>query len=384
MSHASPNNMARDRTLFSPFVIAKKDEKTHISWDEFLRLDTPTPLDDDIDGARQASKIQSTQITVSIPSKTQNLDALRTALTEATRASNREMMRDQLERGDFRAVALDAVKQGNVDVLRHFREAGASLCTESIGEFLLHQAVKSGHETVVRCLLAYGLDANERDHHQWTPLHYACEAGSVYIVGLLLEGGYDILSNTITTSEAVPAPVDRLLEAEKNLKATKGLSGIDASLSDPGPLHLAVRNKHSGTISSLIRSGIAVDAIDGRGLTALNYAVLLDYPFIAQILLNHGATIGYNLHLATRLSRELLLHYLVVKRPDIDVRDDQGMTALTYALDRQDFSCAFILLSYGADQFWSRSLMRHRPIPLDNRKSQPRPGDLQCKSVVFW
>lgn len=76
-----------------------------------------------------------------------------------------------------------AAKHGRLDMLTTLIKKGAdvNVCChhkprKSIGRSALHAAVKSGHTSIIDCLLKQGCDANMPDSRGWTPIHDAiCE-----------------------------------------------------------------------------------------------------------------------------------------------------------------------------------------------------------------
>lgn len=61
-----------------------------------------------------------------------------------------------------------------------------------VGNEQLHHAVQDGDIEAVRRLITSGLSLDEFDEIGRTPLHYAVDAESVEIAGLLLDAGADV------------------------------------------------------------------------------------------------------------------------------------------------------------------------------------------------
>lgn len=91
-----------------------------------------------------------------------------------------------------------AVKEGDLETVQRMRKSEDINClTENYGTETtpLHIAAKWGHDEIVTVLLEVGADANRKDNHSPTGLHWACfcEAG---MFQALLEIGADIEART--------------------------------------------------------------------------------------------------------------------------------------------------------------------------------------------
>jgi ankyrin repeat protein len=82
-----------------------------------------------------------------------------------------------------------------------------------IGQPLLHQAIASKQEAMVRLLLEFGAEANAVNFFDNSSLHAAAEAGAADLVGLLLEHGADPLAENMMgeTAEDLAREKDQLL-----------------------------------------------------------------------------------------------------------------------------------------------------------------------------
>ncbi|WP_433521670.1 ankyrin repeat domain-containing protein [Nocardia pseudovaccinii] len=66
---------------------------------------------------------------------------------------------------------------------------------DEFGRTALHYAAADADLDAVRRLLGTE-DVNARDNHDWTPLHFAAQAGAPELVALLLDAGADIAAVT--------------------------------------------------------------------------------------------------------------------------------------------------------------------------------------------
>jgi len=124
----------------------------------------------------------------------------------------------------------------------------------SRGELL--KAANIGNLEQVRKLLDNGVDVNEKDDNNWTPLHMAACSGYANCVRELVEHGADV-----------------------NLKNKR----------DSTPLNLAVFNNRIECVHELIKHGADINTKNKNGWIPLHNSVLNNYVEIVLELLNAGA-----------------------------------------------------------------------------------------------
>jgi ankyrin repeat protein len=148
----------------------------------------------------------------------------------------------------FSEVADYLITHSEVDVAE-FRHSGAPL----------HAASDRGHIGVVYVLLQHNVDVNAgcTSHYNWTPLHAASANGHAKVAKLLLERGADI--NALSTSNKTP-------------------------------LIFASQNGHLEVVRLLLSNGadVTIRGESKYSSTAFQRATQLQYPEIAQLLLEHG------------------------------------------------------------------------------------------------
>jgi ankyrin repeat protein len=204
----------------------------------------------------------------------------------------------------------------------------------------------SGHESVVRTLLARGADPNIRDEGDNAyPLHFAAERGDLPIVTLLVEHGadpigagttheLDALGWAVCFDYAMHVDVARYLlahGARHTVHSAVAMGDADAirALADAGadlnqrmdgtnkrrtPLHLAAVKKQPAAAAALIDLGADMNATDAVGLTPLDQASLDGQDEMTRLLLDRGARI--TLPAAIALDRTEDVERLVREDPD--------------------------------------------------------------------
>ena len=156
--------------------------------------------------------------------------------------------------------------------------------------------------------------------------------------------------------------VRRLLEAGMDVNKYRGKV----------PLVMAIHNKKMEIIQLLLERGADVDNIphDPGGQTALEAAVNVGYFEAVDTLLDHGATLGPingrgSSIMACCFSYKEnwdMFEYLLGKGADVDMRDRQGNSALSAAVQQGKVEIAIWPLEHGADihqrgpRIWPRGL----------------------------
>ena len=163
-----------------------------------------------------------------------------------------------------------AAAAGHLEVLRVLLAACGPLkdAEDGGGATPLVLAAKFGHTALVEELAAAGADC------QWaaegcsgmTALHFACKAGSTDMVRTLLGAG-------------------RLPGGQGRCSAWQQVH----SRARISPLCLAAQSGDEECVQALLEEGIAVDAADAEGLTALGHAVRAGNAALVRLLLDAGA-----------------------------------------------------------------------------------------------
>ncbi|KAK9815827.1 hypothetical protein WJX72_010338 [[Myrmecia] bisecta] len=164
----------------------------------------------------------------------------------------------------------------------------------------IHLAVSARSIAVLEMLLKHGASIYQTDEDDWTPLHFASHAGWCEGIVRLLDQHKASMSNRKTASSAKPAAGSKqaesatagfvdactkwgstpLLSAIKNSQSAAARilinqGGADCSVTDEQGrtlLMFAARTGNVGTMTLLIKKGVAVKTKDLMGRTALQYA----------------------------------------------------------------------------------------------------------------
>jgi hypothetical protein len=181
---------------------------------------------------------------------------------------------------------MDAMESGHIDAVKTLVDFGILPCVpwEVVGDRrscfmeyfvrVLASSVEkrmkgvrfsSKHTQIIRLLLPYVGDLNSsrnRDSagRQFFLIHHAADWGSRVHLSLLLENGANV--------------------------------NIKSGLSKETPLHVVARKhgrQHLRLAAALIEHGAALDAVDGKGMSALHHAAEANSPLMCKLLLAAGS-----------------------------------------------------------------------------------------------
>jgi ankyrin repeat protein len=235
---------------------------------------------------------------------------------------------DHRRRPDIAAL-MRACVAGDVEALRVLLEKDPSLATERVaaGTTGLHLAVR--HPAALRILLEHGADPNARDTGDHaTPLHFAAAQGQLESVRLLLDAGADVhgagdlhhgevigwaaridnqpvldlliehgARHHIFSAMALGdrGLVERLVEedpaclARRRSRFESGQTAVHAAFAPPDGLGFLAGAPDYAMLALLIELGADIEAVDDKGRTPLDVAILRGDREAARLLLAAGA-----------------------------------------------------------------------------------------------
>jgi ankyrin repeat protein len=214
----------------------------------------------------------------------------------------------------------------------------------------LSVACEEGDESLVGLLLSQGADVNFTDVCGQTPLHCV----------------FQYAKNASRCKSIDSSVVEKSVAILKRLLAYKPL--LDAvSQSQQTPLYKACAVQLVDAVKLLLNAG----ANPNIGMSPLRLSCNLRNLKIAEMLVDHGALLttahcmppendGVPLIFAVQLSNIRLLHKILKHRPDVNELDQQGRSALWYAVDnlrhttgkqsqRAAYKCFMLLMELNAD-----------------------------------
>ncbi|KAL8905270.1 MAG: hypothetical protein Q9207_002741 [Kuettlingeria erythrocarpa] len=248
-----------------------------------------------------------------------------------------------------------------------FTQAAWYLNSESLGNWDirkgangLHIAAWFGLTEAIRSLLGHGLDVNAQDPAGGrTPLMLACRRGHASTTTLLLEEGAFVNTRDSAESTALfeaidgdhSEVVDALLRRpelnvnEEYLYRAKRTSLVLAVTED----FVKILADHSAIVTQLLNAGVDLSIKDQDGGTALSRAIDRGHTATVKIMLDQD-----NVDVSIRD------HLLIGKGFDKDARDSNGRTPLHRASRTGEAGVVSLLLAARANKNikdrWSRSI----------------------------
>lgn len=248
-----------------------------------------------------------------------------------------------LSKPDF----FDAVEKGDLEkvksILEQERDKNGRPCyPDTVKEIISHDngltmAARLGHSDILKYLLDYGMDPNERTgERKQGALHYAALKDFRNITGLLLE-----YKPNHKIGYTLKKPLDI------NIKDRK----------DQTPLLLAVSENHTETVKMLLNAGADPNICNFRQVTPLIISSYRGNTAITKLLLDNNA--------------------------DPDLRDDEGITPLMYAGYKGHSEIVSLLLDAHADMYAQSRPDSNLPVAADAFMITCRYGYLQTAQLFI-
>lgn len=182
-----------------------------------------------------------------------------------------------------------AVEVGNLKITRLLLEFRAP--TEVSTEGLLHEAVRYGHEDIVKLLLSYGASIAAAGFRSSTALHEAVERDNPKLVRLLIISGAHLEARDMGGQ----TPLSRAAELG-NMAAVNCLTEFPVDLNsldfaDMTPLSYASIGGDEAIVDRLLSLGADVDRRNKMGSTAIAFAKMNRHFSVIQKLLDANTDI---------------------------------------------------------------------------------------------
>ena len=246
-------------------------------------------------------------------------------------------------------------------------------------------AVSSSRVTVQIVRLKGDIDIHVKNDFQSSLINLATFANDIQSVKKLVKYGPDVEQEDANSRSALDhATGCGFVEVLQELLEVEGLERTNWGYS-MSPLWFAARSGHTAAVQVILDEGYGCNSEEDSTDPAFAVAsywgqmhvVKLLIPYcnqltlnkgltnackggendIAELLLNCGADVNYKtakgintaLHLAAYGFNDVLLPHLLLRRPDLNPRDDNGRTPLHDSSSRNSFNCLSLLVQAGAD-----------------------------------
>ncbi|AID46772.1 ankyrin repeat protein [Penguinpox virus] len=214
--------------------------------------------------------------------------------------------------------------------------------TKDEGIRVLRMAIKFERIDIIKILLEYDIDINEKDYYEedltgYSVLHLAVDTGNKEIVSILLYAGADV-NNTRCYLRNTPL---HLAIQQKNTDIAKMLLdyGADQNIINENhntPIHIAVTCNDQKMINILLQYSPNLEIGDHYGRTVLHNAVLDKNVNIVSLLIENGAL--------------------------VDSKCREGYTILLSSINRTDPVIIKMLLYRGANPVFFNKKLNHIPL----------------------
>lgn len=254
-------------------------------------------------------------------------------------------------------IAAEIRKELNIPLLETMLNSGADIHAISDSGFTLFGwAVENNDMDVVKYLIQKGvkIDGTEKER----PLLESCMKGNYKMVEFLCENGANVNVSLEdgTTPLMVSLDYPEIITYLINHKAKTEQTNSE----DLTALMLAAIKDKSKAIAPLVNGKANVNGKDPKGLSPLMYATMHDNIDTAKELLKYGANPNYQISgdvkltplitAAVKASPEMV-QLLLSKGAKPNTKDQEGNTALGFAIHEDNPEVVAVLLKNGADVY---------------------------------
>ena len=248
-----------------------------------------------------------------------------------------------------KAPLADAAEHRNGTLVRELIAKGVDVSAAQVdGMTALHWAVNNDDAETAGLLVKSRANVNATNRYGVPPLSIACTNGNATLVRLLLDAGADA-NASLPGGETVLMTAARVgsLEALKALLA-RGANPNAQERRDQTALMWAAAEGHATVVRALIEAGSTINATLPSGFTPLFFAVREGHIDVVRVLLEAGANVNETMkpNKEDRPAPTLNASYKPVRN---------GTSPLLLAVENGHFELAIALVEAGADPNDQRS-----------------------------
>ncbi len=275
-----------------------------------------------------------------------------------------------------------AIEERKVTSATQLLKSGVTVNPERSTE-MINTAIRNGMIDIIPALIAAGADINAHDDLGYTPLESAIYSQNIDAALALLQNGAKVnpekcadMLYTVISSEMIHL-IPLLVQASADINTpdttgqttpftrtilnqnTAGALSLPQNGAQVNPqnsaslISMAIINGMTNLIPDLIQAGADINAEDSEGNTALYQAILNHNEDGILALLKNGAQVSPQ-HTASLINMAILnemtdvLPALIAASIDINAQDNEGNTALSWAILHRSIDSALVLLKNGA------------------------------------
>jgi len=299
-----------------------------------------------------------------------------TGLVKAAEAGDIAAVLRYLERGKSvesrdqkgKTALIAASQHGHTDIVKLLldKEASVNARTTS-GSTAFYYAAQNHHMDALKLLHARGADVNTINRNGFSPLSVAVTNRDEEVVRQLLSYGIDPNSKLVGSpllTEALSRDAAGIFQA----LVEKG-ADVNAARDEYGdtPLMIAVALQRMVAVKLLLSRGADIRAKDADDKRVLHWLLCntfskIENTKLLELLLTNNADydvqarslVGFKdgstpLICAVQRDFQKSVNILLARRPDVNRKDQEGHTALYYAVSENNVVMVDVLLSHGAN-----------------------------------
>ena len=298
-----------------------------------------------------------------------------TGLVKAAEAGDIAAVLRHLERGKSvesrdhkgKTALIAASQHGHTDLVKLLLDKGASVNAKTTsGSTAFYYAAQNHHIDSLKLLQARGADVNTTNRNGFSPLSVAVTNRDEEVVRLLLDYGVDPNAKLVGS----PLLTEALSRDSAGIFQALVEKGADVNATREGygetTLMIAVALQRMEAVTLLLSRGADIRAKDTDDKSVLHWLLCntfskLENTKLLELLLNNDADynsqarslVGFKdgstpLMCAVRRDFQKSVNMLLARRPDVNRKDQDGHTALYYAVSENNVAMVDVLLSHGA------------------------------------
>ncbi|KAF3927622.1 Ankyrin-2 [Arthrobotrys entomopaga] len=251
---------------------------------------------------------------------------------------------------------------GHPEMLRWVLDAGLAseinITDLTIGMSPLYAAVELGRPRIVKVLIEYGVDVNQKIlDGWWTPLHEAVKKGFLEITEMLLEAG---ANPNAANEDGITCFHCCWVTGAVSLATLLVQYGADVNIKRKDQftaLHYACFEGRAELAEFLVKNGANLEDETKEGFSPLHLSIMRNHASIVDMLIKNGADVNHKdrkswtpLHRAASLGNPYIAELLVARKDiDLEARNDDFTTAINDAVKNNRAEVVRVLAKAGAD-----------------------------------